>query len=70
VDVKAAGRERLEAARNGLLALSHRIHAAPEIAFEEERASRWLAEWLPDAGFDVRRGIAGLPTALVATRGS
>ncbi len=31
--------------RNELVALSHRIHGVPELAFEEYRASGWLAEW-------------------------
>src|SRR5262245_28774764 len=70
MEAKAAAQERLEAARRELVALSHRIHAAPELAFEEDRASVWLAEWLADAGFDVRRGVCDLPTAVVARRGS
>ncbi len=70
MDAKAAAREHLERARKELVALSHRIHAVPELAFEEYRASGWLAEWLAGAGFDVRRGVCELPTALVATRGS
>jgi len=70
MDAKEAARHCLDALRDELVALSHRIHAAPELAFEEERASGWLADWLADAGFDVRRGVCELPTALVATRGS
>jgi amidohydrolase len=70
MDAKAAARERLHGARDALVALSHRIHAAPELAFEEERAAAWVAEWLADAGFDVERGIGELPTAFHATRGS
>jgi len=70
MDPKAAARQHLDGVRRELVALSHRIHAAPELAFEEHRASAWLAEWLADAGFDVRRGVCGLPTALVARRGS
>ena len=70
MDPKTAAREHLDGLRTELVALSHRVHAAPELAFEEERASGWLAEWLADAGFAVRRGVCGLPTALVATRGS
>src|SRR5207253_2824006 len=53
-----------------LVALSHRIHAHPELGFEEERASGWLAETLDAAGFKVSRGICELPTAFVAEAGS
>lgn len=70
MDAKAATRERMLAERDHLIALSHRIHAHPEVAFEEERASRWVAEALADAGFAVELGICDLPTALRARFGS
>ena len=41
MDAKAGARERLERDREKLIALSHRIHAHPEIGFEEERAAGW-----------------------------
>jgi amidohydrolase len=53
-----------------VLALSHRIHAHPEVAWEEEKAARWVSYALNDLGFDVRSGTAGLPTAFTATLGS
>ena len=34
---------RIRAAERGLVELSHRIHAHPELAFEEVRASAWVA---------------------------
>jgi amidohydrolase len=52
-----------------LLRLSHRIHALPELAFEEENSSRWVAEELADAGFAVERPAYELPTAFVARAG-
>jgi amidohydrolase len=70
MDTKAAARERAERALPDLLALSHRIHSHPELAFEEERASTWVAEALDAEGFTVTRGIADLPTALAARVGS
>ena len=33
------------------LDLSHRVHATPEIAFEERQASHWTAELLERHGF-------------------
>jgi amidohydrolase len=70
MDTKSAARERFESARKGLIALSHRIHAHPELAFEEEQASSWLCESLADAGFTVDKGICDLPTAFRARAGS
>src|SRR5947199_9769837 len=70
MDARAAVRERVAASRDRLVALSHRIHAHPELSFEEERAAAWCAEALDAAGFAVERGIADLPTAFVARAGS
>jgi amidohydrolase len=70
MDTKAAVRASVGAARERLVALSHRIHAHPELGFEEERASTWLAEALTAAGFAVTRGVCDLPTAFVARAGS
>ena len=57
-------------ATGDLIDLSHRIHAHPELGFEEERASAWVGESLEAAGYEVTAGVAGLPTALSATIGS
>jgi hypothetical protein len=50
-----------------LEALSHRIHAHPELGFEEVQASGWLADFLAAQGFKVERGVAGVDTAFRAT---
>lgn len=70
MNAKAGARERLERGREQVIALSHRIHAHPEIGFEEERAAGWLCDELAAAGFTVTRGVGGLPTAFVARAGS
>ncbi len=70
MDLKPAARSRVEADRQRLVALSHRIHAHPEVGFEEEKASLWTAEALDAAGFRVDRGVGDLPTAFVARAGS
>jgi amidohydrolase len=70
MDAKSGAKERFESSRESLIALSHRIHAHPELGFEEEQASAWLCESLADAGFSVEKGICGLPTAFRATAGS
>src|SRR3989442_10590553 len=70
MDFKTGARERVQDATRELLALSHRIHAHPELGFEEERAAAWLGEALDAAGFAVERGICELPTAFRARAGS
>src|SRR5919109_3442054 len=70
MEPKAAAQARLDAVRARLIELSHRIHAHPEVGFEEERASTWLAEALTDAGFAVTTGICELPTAFTARSGN
>jgi amidohydrolase len=70
MDAKAAAREWIEANRDELIGLSHRIHANPEIGYEEVQASAWLAELLADGGFSVESGVTGLPTAFVARAGT
>jgi amidohydrolase len=52
-----------------LVDLSHRIHAHPELGFEEVRAATWCAEALVAGGFDVKLGVGGLATAFEATIG-
>ncbi|MGA7522876.1 MAG: M20 family metallopeptidase [Acidobacteriaceae bacterium] len=70
MEAKAAARERFDGAREQLIGLSHRIHAHPEIGFEEEKSSTWLCEALDAAGFVVEKGICDLPTAFRARVGS
>src|SRR5262249_56218543 len=70
MNAKAGARERFELARNSLIELSHRIHAHPELGFEEEKASSWLCESLTEAGFSVEKGLCDLPTAFLARAGS
>ena len=48
------------------LELSHRVHANPEIAFEERHASAWTAGLLERHGFEITRPAGGLETAFVA----
>ncbi|HZO80172.1 MAG TPA: M20 family metallopeptidase [Candidatus Binataceae bacterium] len=70
MNAKDVARQTLERHRQALVDLSHRIHAHPELGFEEERACGWLCETLDGAGFAVERGICQLPTAFVARAGS
>jgi metal-dependent amidase/aminoacylase/carboxypeptidase family protein len=68
--MKETARAAVDSIRDDLVALSHRIHANPELGYEEEKASVWLGEALDGAGFAVEPGICGMDTAFRATRGS
>ena len=64
METKTAVRARFAAIHPQILALSHRIHAHPEIGFEEEQACTWLCEVLADTGFRVHRASAICPQRL------
>jgi metal-dependent amidase/aminoacylase/carboxypeptidase family protein len=70
VDAKASAAELVDSRNDALVELSHRLHANPELSWEEEQSSRWCAELLSDGGFDVTMGVADLPTAFEAKAGS
>jgi aminobenzoyl-glutamate utilization protein B len=53
-----------------LIKISDSIWALAETAFEEDDSSRILADYAEANGFTVDRGVAGMPTAFVATYGS
>jgi amidohydrolase len=69
-EVKALLRARVEYAAADILAISHRLHADPEIGWQEARSAELLASYLESLGFAVERGTAGLPTAFSASFGS
>ncbi|MDN0197647.1 amidohydrolase [Streptomyces sp. S.PNR 29] len=52
-----------------LWSIARRLHADPEYAFAEHRAAALLTGELQRAGFSVRRGVAGMPTAFTARSG-
>jgi amidohydrolase len=70
MDVKDIAQERFHASRSRILELSHRIHANPEVAFEEVKAVEWVSEILSEAGFEIEMGLCGLPTAISAKAGN
>lgn len=70
MDPKTAARRTLDGISEDVVGLSHQIHANPELAFQEHQACQWVTEQLTRGGFSVETGVAGLPTALVATAGS
>jgi amidohydrolase len=53
-----------------LLDASHRIHARPELGFEEHHAHELLSSILEDSGLDTERAAFGIPTAFRASAGA
>ena len=60
----------VEAHQDALIAISDSIWALAETAFEEHESARILADYAEVQGLTVERGVAGIPTAFVATYGS
>jgi amidohydrolase len=58
--------QRIDSLSQDLWDLALRIHAHPELGFEEHQAAAWLTEALENGGFRVERGLGGLPTAFRA----
>jgi amidohydrolase len=56
--------------RNDLIALSHDIHAEPELAFAEHRSAAKTQALVAERGFTVTTALAGLDTAFRADFGS
>lgn len=56
--------------RTELIGISDSIWALAETAFEEDDSARILADYAEKNGFEVERGVAGIPTAFTATYGS
>lgn len=68
--VKDELQRQVDGRRAALAELSHRVHRANEIRFEERRSAEMVADALAGAGFRVEHGVCGLETAFVATAGS
>jgi amidohydrolase len=52
-----------------LVALSHSVHATPELCFAESTSAHAVAETLRAGGLSVREGVYDLPTALESRAG-
>ncbi len=56
--------------RQELIDLSLRLHANPEVAFQETRAAAWLSDYLEAGGFTLERGVCQIATAFRASYGT
>src|SRR4029450_2909733 len=59
----------IEKRKADLIALSDRIWAYAETALREHKSAKALSDYAEQQGMKVERGIAGMPTAFVASYG-
>lgn len=69
-DLKERVRERCAAIDAELVSLSNRLHADPELGWQEHRSSAAVAAVLAAHGFEIEQPYLGLETAFRATLGS
>lgn len=67
---KEAAVASVERQRPALVDLANQVWAFAETALKEKRSSKVLADYAEAQGFKVERGVAGMPTAFVASYGS
>lgn len=67
--VRQKALESVEAQRADLVRLSEQIWAWAETALREARSAAAVADYAERHGFRVERGVAGMPTAFIATFG-
>lgn len=66
---KEAATASVDKHRSALTGLSDQIWRYAETALRETRSSKTLADWAEGQGFRVERGVAGMPTAFIASFG-
>lgn len=68
-DSRARLHEVLDQRREAFAKVAREIWGFAELGYQEEKSSALLQSQLKAAGFDVRSGVAGIPTAFVASWG-
>lgn len=68
--LKQAAIQEVDQIRDRMIAVNQAIWSYAEPGLEEFRSSRELQGWLEHNGFSIRSGVAGMPTAFVASYGS
>lgn len=59
----------LDAERDRFAGVAHQIWSFAEVGYQEDKSSALLQQQLKDAGFTIETGVAGMPTAFVASYG-
>jgi aminobenzoyl-glutamate utilization protein B len=70
VKKKEAAASAIDKRKADLIRLSDQVWAYAETALREHRSAKLLADYAEQQGFTVTRGVAGMPTAFVASYGS
>jgi amidohydrolase len=70
IGIHPAIHDAIRGSADELLTSSRAIHALAEIGFEEVESSRLLSGLIEAHGFQMERGVSGMPTAFVARQGS
>lgn len=70
MDSKARARDAIERAAPALIALSHELHAQPELGWEEHRSVQRIVELLAGTSLATTVGVYDLPTAFEARAGT
>ncbi len=60
----------VDSRRTEMVAMSDKIWAYAETALKERQSAKLLADYAESQGFKVERGVAGMPTAFIASYGS
>jgi aminobenzoyl-glutamate utilization protein B len=69
-DPGAALMKDIESRQEQYAATAHQIWEHAEVGFQEQKSSALLQALLKEAGFDVKSGVAGMPTAFIGSYGS
>ena len=60
----------IEDNKERIIEISDAVWEHAELGLVEDRSSKLLADEMEEHGFEVERGVAGMPSAFVATWGS
>src|SRR3954471_13431599 len=60
----------LDAKKDAYAQVAHQIWSFAEVGYQETKSSALLQSQLRSAGFDVKSGVAEIPTAFIASWGS
>jgi aminobenzoyl-glutamate utilization protein B len=69
-DDRTAALRAIDARRDTYATVAKQIWGFAEVGYQEQKSSALLQQQLRDAGFQVKAGVADIPTAFVATFGS
>ncbi len=68
-ELKTLVNSAVDAQGQQLREIALKIHANPELGFQEVKAAGWLSQYLEENGFSLERGVGEIPTAFKARYG-